>query len=390
MPRVLDDRLRPPRWLRAATLGGCVLLAAAAPHPRGRSAGDPRTGAEIFRSACAACHGADGRGAPREMVGVDVPLPDFTDCRFTAREQDADWAAIIRDGGPVRGFSRIMPAFRDALAPEEIRRVIAYLRTLCRTSRWPRGELNLPLPLVTEKAFPEDEALLTTAIATRAPHAVSNALVYERRIGARSQLEVVAPFSFVERERGGPWTGGIGDLSIGAKQVLVHSLRTGTLVSGAAELALPTGDTAKGLGMGTSVAEAALLVAQLLPAQGFLHLQGGVELPTHPTRAPQEGFWRAALGTTIPFGPISRTWSPMVELLGARELTAGAPVEWDVVPQAQLTLSARQHVRANLGVDLPLTQTDARHPRIVAYVLWDWFDGGLLEGWRGWCAGCRH
>ncbi len=393
---MVDTLGRRHRHHVAAALGavalGVALLGAAtgAPSRRRIAPADPRSGAEIFRSACAACHGADGRGAPQDVVGFDVPLPDFTDCRFTAREQDADWAAIIRDGGPVRGFSRIMPAFRDALTPAEIQRVIAYLRTFCRSPRWPRGELNLPLPLVTEKAFPEDEAVLTTAIDTRGPRAVANTFVYERRIGARNQLEVEAPFSFRQRERGGPWTGGIGDLSVGIKRVILHDLRRGTMVSGAGSVALPTGDTTKGLGAGTAAVEAAVLVAQLLPASSALQLQGGVELPTHPARAPQEAFWRGAVGTTIPFGPISRTWSPMVELLGARELTAGAPVEWDIVPQAQLTLSARQHVRANLGVDIPLTGTRERHPRVLAYVLWDWFDGGLLEGWRGWCAGCRH
>jgi hypothetical protein len=71
----------------------------------------------------------------------------------------------------------------------------------------------------------------------------------------------------------------------------------------------------------------------------------------------------------------------MVEVLGARELAAGEPVHWDVLPQVQVTLSRRQHVRANVGVRIPLNDTEARSTRVVFYLLWDWFDGPFLGGW---------
>ena len=71
----------------------------------------------------------------------------------------------------------------------------------------------------------------------------------------------------------------------------------------------------------------------------------------------------------------------MVEVLGARELEAGAPVEWDVVPQMQVTLSTRQHIMINVGVRVPVNQREARRTQVLTYFLWDWFDGGLLDGW---------
>src|SRR5687768_13810233 len=79
-----------------------------------------RTDEELFRFACAACHGADGSGAPRSQVGFDDPLPDFTDCSFNTPEAAADWIAVAHQGGPVRAFSRKMPAFGEALTPAEI------------------------------------------------------------------------------------------------------------------------------------------------------------------------------------------------------------------------------------------------------------------------------
>jgi len=372
--------------------------AGGAPHPPNatrhrpsatHSSADDRSGEQIFRSTCAGCHSADGAGAPRTTVGFAVPLPDFTDCNFTTRETSSDWAAIVRDGGPVRGLSRIMPAFRDLLTPEEINRVVAYVQTFCQDKRWPRGEFNVPLAQTVEKAFPEDEMVLTSAVDTKGPASVSNHLIFEKRLGARDQLEIDMPFGFMGRE-GQSWVGGLGDISIVPKHVFLNGQSSGTIVSGSGGIILPTGDRSKELGSGTTAFELNVLGAQLLPRRSYLQFQGGVELPTDRSRAEQSANWGMALGTTVPFGPISRNWSPMVELTGSRDLVGGAPVEWSVAPQFQLTLSALQHVRASLGVDIPLTETDTRRPQLLFYVLWDTFDGSLFEKWKGWCPGCEH
>ena len=54
----------------------------------------------------------------------------------------------------------------------------------------------------------------------------------------------------------------------------------------------------------------------------------------------------------------------------------------DVVPQFQVTLNRRQHVRVNVGLQIPATNSEGRPRQLVCYFLWDWFDGGLLDGWR--------
>jgi hypothetical protein len=77
-----------------------------------------------------------------------------------------------------------------------------------------------------------------------------------------------------------------------------------------------------------------------------------------------------------------RLWTPMVELLADRELATGESINWDVVPQFQVTLSRRQHVRADFGVRLPVNNTAGRSPALMFYLLWDWFDGGLRDGWK--------
>src|SRR6266446_3542433 len=125
-----------------------------------------RTGDEIYREACIGCHGPHGEGQPKVIVGFDPPksMPDFTKCEQTTPEYNRDYKAVIRDGGPERAFSQIMPSFRDALTSEQMDMVIQTLRGFCKEGGWPRGEMNLPRPLMTEKAFPEDETVITSAV----------------------------------------------------------------------------------------------------------------------------------------------------------------------------------------------------------------------------------
>jgi mono/diheme cytochrome c family protein len=342
---------------------------------------ESKDGRTLFREACAACHGADGRGQPRHIVGFETPLPDFTDCSFSTPEPDADWMAVVHEGGPVRAFDRKMPAFGDVLSDQAIRRTIEYVRSLCDSRSWPRGELNLPRALVTEKAFPENEAVVTTTIAGGDAPAVVNDFLYERRIGARTQFEVVVPLAR-QQDDTGRWHTGLGDVAAAVKHVFFHTLDPGTIVSLAGEIVLPTGKETEGLGRGVTVFEPFIAVGQLLPSDGFIQVQAGLELPTDRARAANEAFWRTAVGKSFTERQFGRSWSPMVELLAARELVSGSRTEWDIVPQLQVTLSKRQHILINAGVRVPLTNRRERDIEVMTYFLWDWFDGGLFDGWR--------
>jgi hypothetical protein len=383
------------RTLRASLAG--IVCACALSSPRADGAPSPldletASGPELYRAACAACHGADGTGAPAHQVGFDEPLPDFSDCGFATREPDADWLAVAHWGGPTRAFSRMMPAFREALSEEQLLRALSHVRTFCSDRRWPRGELNLPLALFTEKAYPEDEVVWRTGVAAQGRGEVTNRLVYEKRLGARHQLEVIVPTAWREGpesspadgpagpRRSGGWTGGVGDIAVGAKRVLFHSLERGAIASIAGEVVLPTGDEDDGLGNGTTILEPFVAFGQILPADVFVQLQGGLELPLDSDLT-EAAFWRLAVGRTWSRGRWGRAVSPMLELLGARELASGEDVLWDAVPQVQVSLSTRQHVLGNVGLRLPLNRTADRDAQVVVYLLWDWFDGGLFDGW---------
>jgi mono/diheme cytochrome c family protein len=343
-----------------------------------RRAGPPRTGRQIFEAACAQCHGANGTGAHKAAVGFELPLPDLTDCNYS-REPDADWFAVIHDGGPVRAFNRLMPSFAEALSAEEINAVIGYVRSFCQNRAWPRGELNFPRAIVTEKAFPEDEFLFITGATTSGTGEVGYKAIYEKRLGARHQVEVIVPFATLETEAGG-WSTNIGDVAFGAKSALFHNRGSGTILSAGAEVSLPTGNEDRGFGSGHTTVEGFLAFGQALPADGFIQAQAGVGVPTDGDT--KEAFWRLVGGKTFTQSEFGRSWSPMIELVAARDLVDDEVVNWDIVPQFQVTLSKRQHIMAAFGARVPLNGRDSRPTQVVAYFLWDWFDGGLFSAWK--------
>ena len=273
-----------------------------------------------------------------------------------------------------------MPAFGEGLTGAQLETVLAYTRSFCTDPSWPRGELNLPRALVTEKAFPENEAVLTTTIAASGDGFVGNEFLYEHRLGARSQFEIILPL-LVREGAGGGWSRGLGDMAAAVKHVLYHSLDRGRIFSVTGEVVLPTGKESRGLGKGVTVFEPFVAFGQILPADGFVQLQAGFELPTDTDIAEREAFWRAALGRTLTEGRFGRSWSPMVEVLAARALEDGARVHWDLVPQVQVTLNRRQHLMVNVGVRVPANDREGRSTQVITYFLWDWFDGGLFDGW---------
>jgi hypothetical protein len=95
-----------------------------------------------------------------------------------------------------------------------------------------------------------------------------------------------------------------------------------------------------------------------------------------------EGEARLALGRTFAEDEgWGRAFTPQLEILAAHEFARGGAVDWDMVPQLQVSLSTRQHILFSVGGRIPLNDTGARKPSVMFYLIWDWYDAGLLEGW---------
>lgn len=380
-----------PYWVVAA-----LLLTAAVCAPwLARAADLPQLlglhgGRQIFLAACAACHGPQGEGTPQYIAGFEQPdtFPHFNKCDESEGEYTRDWTAQVRDGGPKRGNSQIMPAFGSVLNAEQINEVVKYLRSLCTDPSWPPGELNVPRALITDKAFPESEWVLTSAVnAQRAP-GIANELESENAVGSRSELSVSVPIDWVAQP-GGPMFGGIGDVTTGFSHVLFSHLNegpgplygdTGSILAVQGQITWATGNATKGLGAGETQFGAYAMYDLVLPGRMFLELQPGGELPLHTYDLPRSVFLNAAFGRSLNQGMgFGRMWVPMVEVTANRNLAPGALTDWDVMPEFEVTLNTRQNVRVALGYLLPVNDTVDRPQQVMLYFEWDWADGGLFS-----------
>jgi hypothetical protein len=341
-----------------------------------------KNGERIYKSGCIVCHGANGNGAPETLTAFKRPdsFPDFTRCDQTTPEPNAAWKDVIIHGGPSRGFSQIMPAFGELLTSDEIDDVIAYMRNFCDNNHWARGELNLPRALITEKAFPEDEEVISTAINARGAPGVTTDIIHEQRFGVHNQIEVDVPLHFEDQNH--TWYGGVGDATLGIKREMWSSLRSGSILSLFGGVIVPSGNKQRGFGTGTTTFETFASYDQLFRTNAFVQFQVGADLPRHTDIAPQTVFWRTAVGQSLAANHgLGRLWTPMVEFVASRDLVSQPKTNWDVVPEMQVTISHRQHIRVNVGYSKPFTNTGGRRSQVVFYLLWDWADGKLTEGW---------
>ena len=178
---------------------------------------------------------------------------------------------------------------------------------------------------------------------------------------------------------GGSWSRGLGDIEIAMRRTVFHDVERGRIFAAGGAIVLPTGK--EDLGNGYAIVEPFAMFGQSLGAAGFIQLHGGIEIPTDQTRGQNESFLRTAIGYSFSqdrgFG---RAWTPMLEVLTAKP--QHGPVEWDAVPQVQVSLSKLQHVLISVGARIPVNERAERKPQVLTYLLWDWFDGGFLRFWK--------
>jgi cytochrome c6 len=74
----------------------------------------------LYKSKCAACHGADGTGSP---MGKKMGAHDFTSADVQEMS-DADLTDVITNGKDK------MPKYGSSLKPDQIKDLVAYIRTM--------------------------------------------------------------------------------------------------------------------------------------------------------------------------------------------------------------------------------------------------------------------
>jgi hypothetical protein len=329
------------------------------------------SGAEIYRDACAGCHGTDGRGAPAGSA-ITVPLPDFTDCLTATAETTANWMGLVRHGGRFLGLSDQMPAFGDVLDEVEIRTVVDHVRGFCPTPGYPLGDLNLARPVFVEKAYPEDEVVLALEHAkSRHERSAAWETAVEKRLGPRGQVEVALPGAVLDPDHGDR-VAGLGDLGVSYKQALLADPRWHSIVSGRVELALPTGNRRHGVGAGTTVVTPQLLSAHTLGPVN-VHVAIGADLPADPARADRAMLYGLAL--QYRWGPYKKDVVTGLELEQTQALDSAVHAATVLGPTLYWPLSRRGHVAVGVGAQLPVAGTRPYDWLVGSFLLWDFADG---------------
>ena len=80
----------------------------------------------VYEKSCAACHGKDGKGDT--PAGKKMGVKDYTDAKAQAEMKDEDMIKAIKEGIK-DGDKTKMKAFGDKLTDDEIKMLVAYVRS---------------------------------------------------------------------------------------------------------------------------------------------------------------------------------------------------------------------------------------------------------------------
>ncbi|MEE9606089.1 MAG: cytochrome c [Myxococcota bacterium] len=103
---------------------------AAPPAPAPRQGGDPAAGAALYASQCASCHGERGDADGPVAAALDPKPAKHSDGAYMNALSDAYLFQVIVEGGAAVGKSQMMMPWGQVLADDQIRDLVAYVRTL--------------------------------------------------------------------------------------------------------------------------------------------------------------------------------------------------------------------------------------------------------------------
>lgn len=89
--------------------------------------GDPQKGAPLYKRNCRGCHGADGRGGAHTFM---PHIANLTKKDYIEVLPDGYLYRVIAQGGAAVGKSAYMPAWQSKLSEQDIKDVIAHIRSL--------------------------------------------------------------------------------------------------------------------------------------------------------------------------------------------------------------------------------------------------------------------
>lgn len=92
--------------------------------------GNVEKGKALFTQYCASCHGPSGKGDAPAAAALNPKPKDLTAKAYMAGLKDQHLFDLIQKGGAAVGKSPLIPPFGSQLKDQDIRDVIAFVRTL--------------------------------------------------------------------------------------------------------------------------------------------------------------------------------------------------------------------------------------------------------------------
>ena len=89
--------------------------------------GNAAHGAPMYKRYCSGCHGADGRGGAQTFM---PHIQNLTQKDYIEFLPDGYLFTVIAEGGGSVGKSSMMPAWKAALSEQDIKDIIAHIRSL--------------------------------------------------------------------------------------------------------------------------------------------------------------------------------------------------------------------------------------------------------------------
>lgn len=98
--------------------------------PTAASPGDPEIGKVDYQTLCSSCHGPTGDGDGPVAATLDPRPARHSDGNYMNALTDDHLFQVIKFGGPSVNKSPMMAPFGGSLSDQQIRNIIAFIRTL--------------------------------------------------------------------------------------------------------------------------------------------------------------------------------------------------------------------------------------------------------------------
>ena len=86
----------------------------------------------LYKQYCASCHGPEGKGNGPAAAALPMKPADHANPAVMGKISDAELFKAIKEGGQAVGKSPAMPPWGGTLKDEQIRALVAYVRSLAK------------------------------------------------------------------------------------------------------------------------------------------------------------------------------------------------------------------------------------------------------------------